>query len=104
MLREDIIKSFDRIRIWKKGDERAPHKPLLILYALGQLSRGGPNDFAFCDAAPVLTSLLEEFGPTRKSYSPEYPFWYLQNDSLWVIDDADHLKRRTGKNSVSKSE
>ena len=104
MLREDVYRLFDQIRIWKKGDERAPHKPLLILYALGQLSRGGSNCFAFCNVAPALTSLLEEFGPARKSYHPEFPFWYLQNDSLWIIDEVDRLKRRTGKNSVTKGE
>jgi hypothetical protein len=52
--REDILKAFDRINVWSRGSERAPHKPLLVLYALGQLSRGGPNLVAFRDLAPKL--------------------------------------------------
>src|SRR5258708_26302042 len=34
---------FRSVSVWKKGDERAPHKPLLILYALGKLL-GGENE------------------------------------------------------------
>ena len=73
--RDDILKAFDRINVWSRGSERAPHKPLLVLYALGQLSRAGPNSIAFRNLAPKLTELLKEFGPTRQSYHPEYPFW-----------------------------
>jgi predicted restriction endonuclease len=86
--RDDILKAFDRINVWSRGSERAPHKPLLVLYALGQLSRGGPNSVAFRHVAPKLTELLKEFGPTRQSYHPEYPFWRLQNDGLWFVDDG----------------
>ena len=28
------------ITIWRKGDQRAPHKPLLLLYALSQYKQG----------------------------------------------------------------
>jgi hypothetical protein len=28
---EAILKRFDDLSIWKQGDQRAPHKPLLIL-------------------------------------------------------------------------
>jgi putative restriction endonuclease len=102
--RDQILEAFDRINVWSRGSERAPHKPLLVLYALGQLSRGGPNSIAFRDLAPKLTELLKEFGPSRKSYHPEYPFWRLQNDGLWVVDDTDQLQRRTGQTDVPKRE
>lgn len=102
--RDDILKAFDRINVWSRGSERAPHKPLLVLHALGQLSRGGPNSIAFRDLAPKLTELLKEFGPTRQSYHPEYPFWRLQNDGVWIVDDADKLERRTGQTDIPKRE
>ena len=70
--RDDILKAFDRINVWSRGSERAPHKPLLVLFALGQLSRGGPKLIAFRDLAPKLTELLKEFGPTRQSYLAEF--------------------------------
>jgi hypothetical protein len=28
------------LQVWTRGDERAPHKPLLLLYALGRCSGG----------------------------------------------------------------
>ena len=37
---DEILKAFDNIRVWRLGDRRAPHKPLLILMALGNLARG----------------------------------------------------------------
>jgi putative restriction endonuclease len=79
-------------------------RPLLVLYALGQLSRGGPSAVAFREVAPKLTELLKEFGPSRQTYHPEYPFWRLQNDGVWVVDRADQLQRRTGQTDVPKRE
>jgi hypothetical protein len=29
--------------VWKRGGERAPHKPLLALYAIGRALRGEPR-------------------------------------------------------------
>lgn len=103
-LREEILKAFDSINVWSRGSERAPHRPLLVLYALGQLSCGVSDSIAFRDVAPKLTDLLKEFGPTRKSYHPEYPFWRLQNDGVWVVDETDQLQRRTGRTDISKRE
>ena len=34
MDREEVLERIRHLNIWKKGDQRAPHKPLLILYAL----------------------------------------------------------------------
>ena len=31
----EILTRFDDLGTWKQGDQRAPHKPLLVLYALG---------------------------------------------------------------------
>lgn len=100
--RDEILTAFDNIAVWSRGSERAPHKPLLVLYALAQLSRGGPNSIAFRDLEPKLTELLKEFGPTRKSYHPEYPFWRLQNDGIWIVDGADNLARRTAQADIPK--
>ena len=33
----EILKAIDNIRVWRQGDRRAPHKPLLILVALENL-------------------------------------------------------------------
>jgi hypothetical protein len=38
---------FDRLAVWSRGDLRAPHKPLLVLYALGRLARGDQGGIPF---------------------------------------------------------
>lgn len=100
----DILQRFDAINVWKQGDQRAPHKPLLILYALGRWQRGETGKIAFRDAEPVLTTMLKEFGPPRKSYHPEYPFWWLQTDGIWVVHADAKMKPRASNSNPPKSE
>ncbi len=100
--RDDILHAFDRISVWTRGSQRAPHKPLLILLALGALARGAPNAFPFRQVDPKLTELLKEFGPPRASYHPEYPFWRLQNDGIWRVGGRDRFQRRKGQTDVPR--
>lgn len=102
--RDQVLAAFDHLNVWSRGSERAPHKPLLVLYALGRLSRGDADSVSFRDVDPALTALLKEFGPTRASYHPEYPFWRLQNDGVWIVENADDLAKRQGQTDVKKSE
>ena len=74
------------IRRWSRGGERAPHKPLLLLYALGRLQRTGQSRVSFAEAEPDVARLLSEFGPARRSTTAAYPFHHLQTDRLWVVD------------------
>lgn len=69
---------------WRRGGERAPHKPLLLLYALGRLQRTGSSKMAYADVEVELKRLLGEFGPPRPT-SPGYPFHHLVSDGLWVV-------------------
>jgi putative restriction endonuclease len=48
--------------------------------------------------------LLKEFGPSRSSYHPEYPFWRLQNDGVWEVHSAGPLRPRKGHTDPSKGE
>ena len=34
------LSRFDDLSIWKQGDQRDPHNPLLVLYALGRWQSG----------------------------------------------------------------
>jgi putative restriction endonuclease len=67
---------------WKKGDQRAPHKPLLILFALVQLQAKKPRFISYEVTKEKLAELLREFGPLRKSYHPEEPFVRLRRDGI----------------------
>lgn len=89
--RDQVVGAFDRLRVWSSHDVRAPHKPLLVLYCLGRIAAGEPNDFRFRDVKPILENLLIEFGPSRAVYKPEQPFWRLKSDGIWILENADML-------------
>lgn len=96
MDREEITRKFDTLRVWQRGDERAPHKPLLILYAIGQLLCERKRLLPYTEVDEELGDLLNEFGPKRKVQKPEQPFWRLQNDGVWEIPGADKVKLSAG--------
>ncbi|MEV6039273.1 phosphorothioated DNA-binding restriction endonuclease [Nonomuraea sp. NPDC052116] len=81
----DWIERVAEIRRWTRGGERAPHKPLLLLYALGHFQRHGNRPITFSSAEAELKKLLKEYGPPRDT-SPGYPFHHLTNDGLWLVD------------------
>ena len=49
MDREEILQKFETLRQWGNGGERAPHKPLLALYAIGKLLRGEDRLISYTD-------------------------------------------------------
>lgn len=104
MKRTEILDRLTRVTVWTRGAQRAPHKPLLLLLALARRARGEPREIPYREVDDKLGALLREFGPPRKSFHPEYPFWRLQNDGIWVVRDAAQLARRTGKDDARKSE
>ncbi|HDT2792126.1 TPA: hypothetical protein QHQ31_004385, partial [Enterobacter asburiae] len=57
------------ITIWRKGEQRAPHKPLLLLYVLANYQQGHARLFDYgTEVHEQLLSLLERFGPQRKTH------------------------------------
>ena len=98
---DEVLRQVAALNVWTRGEERAPHKPLLILLALGRLNK---RMALFEDLERPLRELLEEFGPPRKSVHPEYPFFWLKTDGLWETDETGGLtKRKSGANPL-KSE
>ena len=94
MNREQILQKFENLRQWGSGGERAPHKPLLVLYAIGKLLRGEDRLISYTDDIEEnLENLLREFGPRRDRYNPHFPFWRLQNDEIWEVSDADRIRQ-----------
>jgi putative restriction endonuclease len=92
------------IAVWQRGSERAPHKPLLLLMALARYSRGEPSQIPYAVIDWELRELLAEFGPSRKSYHPEYPFWRLQNDGIWELQNAENVAPRKSSTNAKRSE
>ena len=69
---------------------RAFDVPIPLL-ALAAVQRGQDRFLRFAEIEERLKKLLIDFGPPRKSYHPEYPFWRLQNDGdFWEIPERGH--------------
>ncbi len=93
MDREELLRKFETLRLWKSQGERAPHKPLLVLYAIGKLLQGEDRFISYADAIEAdLEGLLREFGPRRNHYNPQFPFWRLRNDGIWKVSDVDKIR------------
>ena len=101
MEREQIIEKFQNLNIWEREGERAPHKPLLVLHAIGKLLRDESRLTSYTDVEKELPCLLKEFGPRRKSYRSVDPFWRLQNDEIWEVTDADKIYTHKGNASIT---
>ncbi|WP_342548096.1 phosphorothioated DNA-binding restriction endonuclease [Paenibacillus sp. FSL P2-0089] len=81
----ELKERINNLNIWKKKEQRAPHKPLLLLLALSRL-QGGMKRMTYEETRGALKELLMEFGPPRQCYHPEEPFVRLTSDGLWVLN------------------
>ena len=90
----DVLKAFEHIRVFQRGEQRAVHKPLLILLALARIARGEPRMVRFDEVEGTLRQLLTEFGPSSAPKTPHNPFWHLKTDGLWQLDGPDDFLKR----------
>nr|WTB32658.1 HNH endonuclease [Streptomyces sp. NBC_00830] len=72
------------LRQWSQNGERAPHKPLLMLFALGRFQRDAGEPLRYTEIERELARLLRDYGPSRRT-SPAYPFHHLVNDGVWEV-------------------
>ena len=103
MDKNEIREKFQKLKVWQDNDERAVHKPLLVLYAIGKLLQEEKRQLSFVDIEDDLQDLLIEFGPWRKNYRPQDPFWRLKNDRDKVWEIPNEYKIREGKRKDGKS-
>ena len=91
MKSDDLRACFGKLHIWHANGQRAPNKPLLVLWAIGRCLAGESRMVSYRVANPELASLLRRFGPPRKTIHTEFPFWRLQSDGIWEIRHADRI-------------
>lgn len=96
MDKEEILNQFKTLTIWKSGDKRAPHKPLLVLLAIGFQQNHGLRLIPYSVVDEKLERLLTEFGTPINATNTHYPFWRLRNEQIWEIPRENEL-------SVNKS-
>ncbi|MEU4653249.1 phosphorothioated DNA-binding restriction endonuclease [Streptomyces sp. NPDC023723] len=104
----DWLERIAALRQWTRNGTRAPHKPLLLLYALGRFQRdveGGPGGghggvhdggrddghdggLRYSVVEGDLQRLLTEYGPPNRT-TPAYPFHHLVSDGVWEVRTDD---------------
>ena len=98
MTKEEVLKKIEKIRVCSSGDRRAPHKPLLLLYALAKLQNTSQRLMPYRDVKVKLRELLLEFGPPVKNvHSTIDPFLRLYNDKIWEIDKEVNISKPNEK-------
>lgn len=83
---EGVAERLTSLRQYQGDGERAPHKPLLVLLALGQLTASGSSSMPWSLVEDRLGGLLAEFGsPKKGAPTPAYPFTRLRSDGVWQL-------------------
>ncbi|GEO06162.1 HNH endonuclease [Adhaeribacter aerolatus] len=90
---KQVLEQFSNIKTWQSKGTRAPHKPLLMLLALGEIQRGNLGFISYAAIEPKLNNLLADFGPPRKTHA-YYPFIRLANDGLWQFNKPELLNTK----------
>lgn len=85
-----LKQAISNITIWRKGEQRAPHKPLLLLHVLSHYRQGHDRLFNYgSEIYEPLLDLLERYGPQRRDQRPDMPFWRLKGDGFWELQNAE---------------
>ncbi|MET9370262.1 phosphorothioated DNA-binding restriction endonuclease [Streptomyces griseoflavus] len=80
----DWLERVARLRQWTRNGTRAPHKPLLLLYALGRFHHDADGELRYTAVEQDLRHLLTEYGPPNRT-TPAYPFHHLVSDGVWEV-------------------
>ena len=80
----DWLERVAKLRQWSRSGARAPHKPLLLLYALGRFQQDAEGELRYSAVERELQQLLTEYGPPRRT-TPSYPFHHLVSDGVWEV-------------------
>jgi putative restriction endonuclease len=80
----DWLERTGTLRQWTRSGTRAPHKPLLLLYALGRFQDDADGELRYSAVEEDLQRLLTEYGPPNRT-TPAYPFHHLVSDGVWEV-------------------
>ncbi|UUU32291.1 HNH endonuclease [Streptomyces sp. CA-210063] len=80
----DWLGRIAKLRQWTRSGTRAPHKPLLLLHALGRFQQDADSELRYSAVEKDLQSLLTEYGPPNRT-TPAYPFHHLVSDGVWEV-------------------
>ena len=92
---DDLLERVQTIRVDSRHGRRSPHKPLLLLLAIGRHYNGYERLVAFGDIEGDLNTLIRRFGLPDSRENAYLPFWHLRNDGLWQIDRPELVRITT---------
>ena len=87
--RDNVLAMLTSFRQHQHHGHRSPHKPLLMLLALGRLATTDSSAVLWSVAEHALADLIAEFGQPSKAgraQSAAYSFTRLRSDDVWVLD------------------
>lgn len=94
MTPDEFFRLVAEVRSRSVGGRRKPHKPLLLLLALGRVARGEPRLGTYADdLEEPMKRLLASFGRPGDAPRPVAPFGRLPSDGLWEIPGGETLSR-----------
>lgn len=82
---EAFLDKLEAMRRFQREAAIAPHKPLVVLYALGAFQRG-VRLVAFTDVERAIAPLICEFWKSDGVPRVEDPFVRLANDGFWHLN------------------
>ena len=81
----------------RRGPGRALHRPLLLLWAIGQAVQGNARKHRWSAIRDALGPLLSAFaGAPEGAQQVVYPFWALRGSGLWEVSGAEDLELTSG--------
>jgi putative restriction endonuclease len=96
MSKEEVLDRLSLLRQHQRQGQRSPHKPLLVLLALGRLATKGTTAISWSMDSATLADLIRDYGPpssTSPAQSAAYPFTRLRTDGIWTLNQDVPMDR-----------
>ncbi|MFF4332333.1 HNH endonuclease [[Kitasatospora] papulosa] len=80
------------VRPARRAPGPALHRPVLLLWAIGQTLAGAPRMQRWAATRDAVAPLLVKYGQVKDGVDgARYPFWALVRDELWTIEQGQDL-------------
>lgn len=93
MTPSEFLRHVEQLNTHRHRGRRAPHKPLLLLFALGRVLRDRGRLVGYAEVDRRVGDLMRRFGSPRGGVRPHYPFRWLISDGLWEIPKYAELRK-----------